>query len=627
MVTRSKIDMKRVLLPAFLLFVLVMGGLSYLLFQQYIIVQAEKRVESVLYESVALHHYVQKCMHPVMYELKESGRLPKEFYAPEMLSSSYIARHMFQLFNEQRKMAGLPPVTYRIASENPRNSVNQASEREAELIRMFNQDRSKKSFHQIVHDSGNHYLLYAQPFLEVKPACLKCHGRPEDTPIELRQAYNWTGGYGLKVGDIIAVETIESPLASDLKASQLFLIGTIGVVLTLGVLALLNFKLASSVQDKSRELLESRHSLLVAQNIARLGNWRYDKTRDEFMISDIFADILGDKSLGNHVISLEDFIDHVLCEDQHLVRQHFKDSLDQVADELEFRIVNQKNSEIRILHLTSRLLDDNQNEQRLTGAVQDITERVMAGQERERLISDLEARNRQLEQYAYSISHDLKTPLVTIEGFVGFLEKNLAEGDLEQAAVSMEHIRRSSHQINDLLQDLLHLTEIGQMEITFERVNLEKLMRNTIDRCHAQINARGIQLLVDDNLPVIQGNVRVLSLLFDNLIENAIKFMGEQQNPAIHIGCEILDERVLITVGDNGIGIPEVYRERIFRLFEKLDVRSLGTGIGLTMARRIVELHHGRIWVESNNPGSVFYIELPLSAHAGVYSDTPVETA
>lgn len=168
--------------------VTVMG---FMLSRRYILKQAELRIQAVMMEAESLHDYVQIEMHPAMYQLKKEGRLPEEFYSPEMLSSSYITRHVFRLYNQIRKKNHLPLVEYRMASKNPRNQINQADSLETRLIDMFNQDTTLKKYIGITTEHHEKHLYYAKPFLRIEPQCLKCHGSKENAPDDLRDYYNW----------------------------------------------------------------------------------------------------------------------------------------------------------------------------------------------------------------------------------------------------------------------------------------------------------------------------------------------------------------------------------------------------------------------------------------------------
>lgn len=239
----------------------------------------------------------------------------------------------------------------------------------------------------------------------------------------------------------------------------------------------------------------------------------------------------------------------------------------------------------------------------LVAITRDVTEQKRAEAERERLIEELEAQNAELERFTYTISHDLKSPLVTIKGFLGLLEKDALEGKTELMKQDIEQISRAADKMQRLLGDLLELSRIGRLVNPPEAVSLTDLAREAVEQVAGQIAERGIAVEIASEMPVVVGDrVRLLEVL-QILIDNAVKYMGNQPAPRIEVEATQQDPDVSITVRDNGIGIEPRFQDKVFGLFERLDAASEGTGIGLALARRIVEVHGGRIWVESQGRG------------------------
>jgi len=148
------------------------------------------------------------------------------------------------------------------------------------------------------------------------------------------------------------------------------------------------------------------------------------------------------------------------------------------------------------------------------------------------------------------------------------------------------------------------------------RVPFDDLVRDALDTVHGQLQARHITVRSQPDLPSVHGDRQRLTEVLQNLIDNAVKYMGDQPDPRIEIGQRgAEDNKPIFYVKDNGIGIAPEYHERIFGLFNKLDARSEGTGVGLALVKRIIEFHGGRIWVESElGKGSIFYFTLPVSS-------------
>jgi signal transduction histidine kinase len=229
-------------------------------------------------------------------------------------------------------------------------------------------------------------------------------------------------------------------------------------------------------------------------------------------------------------------------------------------------------------------------------------------------INELESKNAELERFTYTVSHDLKSPLVTITGFLGFLEHDAISGDIEKVRASAQRISGAAKKMEQLLSDLLELSRIGRLMNPPEDVPFEEIVAEALERVRGRIEASHIQVIMPPKLPVVHGDRIRLVEAIQNLLDNAAKFTGGKPDARVEVRCIGLDEHDMniLVVCDNGIGIAPQYHERIFGLFNKLNPNMEGTGIGLTLVKRIVEVHGGRIWVESQaNQGTSFYFTLP----------------
>lgn len=247
-----------------------------------------------------------------------------------------------------------------------------------------------------------------------------------------------------------------------------------------------------------------------------------------------------------------------------------------------------------------------------TGIIRDITERRQAEHERERLIAELEAKNAEMERFTYTVSHDLKSPLITIKGFLGLLQKDMAAGDARRLKEDIAHIHEAVRRMQMLLDELLTLSRIGRLFNPPEEIPVSQLAREAVNLVGGQIAERGVEVLIAPDLPVVRGDHPRLLEVFQNLVDNAVKFMGNQPHPRIEIGARQEGGETVFFVGDNGGGIDPRYHEKIFGLFERLSAATEGTGIGLALVKRIIEVHGGRIWVESEvGRGTTFLFTLP----------------
>lgn len=243
----------------------------------------------------------------------------------------------------------------------------------------------------------------------------------------------------------------------------------------------------------------------------------------------------------------------------------------------------------------------------------DITDRKRIEQEREALLEELGAKNAELERFTYTVSHDLKSPLITIKGFLGYLEQDVLSGNLERAKADSARIQGAVEKMGRLLDELLELSRIGRIMNPPQEVALGVLVQESVDSLAGRIAERGVTVDIAEDLPVIYGDAVRLREVVENLLDNAVKFMGDQPYPSIEIGVRRGSDRTVIYFKDNGKGIDPRYHTKIFGLFERLAQDGEGTGIGLAIVKRIVEVHGGEIWVESEGigRGSVFSFTLP----------------
>jgi PAS domain S-box-containing protein len=246
------------------------------------------------------------------------------------------------------------------------------------------------------------------------------------------------------------------------------------------------------------------------------------------------------------------------------------------------------------------------------GIAREITERKKAEIERETLITELEAKNAELERYTYTVSHDLKSPLVTIRGFLGYLEKDALTGNTKKFKDDIRRIEDATTKMQALLSDLLEFSRIGRLMNEPTEALFIDIVKDTLELMHGQIKAKNVLVKVQDMPAVVHGDRTRLIEVIQNLVDNAIKFMGDQPKPQVTIGSVTNEQNeTVFFVRDNGIGIEKQYHDRIFTLFNKLSTDTEGTGIGLTLVKRIIEVHKGRIWLESEpGKGTTFYFTL-----------------
>jgi signal transduction histidine kinase len=218
-------------------------------------------------------------------------------------------------------------------------------------------------------------------------------------------------------------------------------------------------------------------------------------------------------------------------------------------------------------------------------------------------VAELEESNAEMERFTYMISHDLKSPLVTITTFLGYLEQDLGSGDANRINKDFQYMYTAAGKMRHMLDELLEVSRIGRIGNSSEKFNFREVVQEVIATVAGIIAERDVQIeLRDEDIPLFGDRSR-LAEIWQNLLENAIKYMGRQENPRVAIGLDRQGGEVIFWVCDNGMGIDPRYQQKIFGIFEKLDAGSEGTGIGLALVKRIVELNKGTIWVESAGPG------------------------
>ena len=254
--------------------------------------------------------------------------------------------------------------------------------------------------------------------------------------------------------------------------------------------------------------------------------------------------------------------------------------------------------------------------------IDDVAALHRAEREREEMISDLEAKNIELERFTFTVSHDLKAPLITVRGFLSLIEERLESSDKSSIHPLIRRVFSTTEKMSDLLEDLLELSRVGQVTAPYRDIDLGEAAREAAELLAGPISQRGVDLRIADDLPIVRGDRVRLVQVFQNLISNGIKFMGDQANPRIEVeallgaenGIDGSAETAGCRVRDNGIGIAMRHQESVFNLFERLDAGVEGTGIGLALVHRVIQAHGGRVWVESKGRGrgSSFCFYLPF---------------
>lgn len=277
-----------------------------------------------------------------------------------------------------------------------------------------------------------------------------------------------------------------------------------------------------------------------------------------------------------------------------------------------------RNGQVIDVEITSHLIEFRGHKASLVIA-KDITEQKKAEEKIKQLNEDLlnnvqqlEATNKELESFSYSVSHDLRAPLRGLNGYSTILEEDYGHVLDEEAKRLLGNIQRNAYKMGVLIDDLLDFSRLGRKEIQKAEVNNQELVSDILNEL--QISTDHVAVVNLRPLLAADADASLLRQVWMNLISNAIKYSGKKENPTIEIGSDRLEKETLFYVKDNGTGFNMMYADKLFGVFQRLHNRNEfeGTGIGLAIVQRIVTRHGGRVWAEAKpNEGATFYFTLP----------------
>lgn len=376
--------------------------------------------------------------------------------------------------------------------------------------------------------------------------------------------------------------------------------------------------------NRSKEaLLENERKLKEAQSLAKLGNWELNHTTNTLYWSDgIFEIFEIDRTIFGS--SYEAFLNAVHPEDRDRVNTTFLHSVNaKTPYEIIHRLQMRDGSVKHVMERGITRFSDRDEPLVSYGTVQDITERIVIEDEirqlnltlenrvRERTF-ELEAANRDLEAFAYSISHDLRAPLRHIDGYARLLERAITNPTAEEQKF-FRKITESASRMSVMIDALLNFSRLGRKSLTKVNIDMTKAVTQLIQGFDAVKATREIEFRIGP-LPVIHGDPALISIVLENLISNAVKFTGKRAHAVIEIGMvDLPDQPGSIFIRDNGAGFDMAYSGKLFNVFQRLHKSDEfeGTGIGLAIVKQIVQKHGGTIRVESEpDKQTTFFLHL-----------------
>lgn len=251
----------------------------------------------------------------------------------------------------------------------------------------------------------------------------------------------------------------------------------------------------------------------------------------------------------------------------------------------------------------------------IDGVFRDVSERIRLEKQLQSYAEDMEKKNEELESLIYSITHDFKSPLLVVGGLVGRLSKTASSLLDSKRKEYLDWMQLNVSKMDKMVNDLLVFYRADKTLVPFEPVSIGSVVETVIRDVEPLAREKEIRLRKKGSFPVVNGYRNRLYQVFYNLVENAIKYMDHAANAQVEIGCKITPDEYLFHVRDNGPGIAQEHLDKIFQIFFTLEPERIsGTGIGLSIVKKIVEKHDGRIWVESEQgKGATFYFALPVT--------------
>jgi PAS domain S-box-containing protein len=369
------------------------------------------------------------------------------------------------------------------------------------------------------------------------------------------------------------------------------------------------------LEEKSRELFQTSQKLekLLVEKSSELQGV-FENIVDAYVIMDINGNILKfndaavemfgydikKESLNVEQLIYKEDIAYAMTSFNKLMSDGF-------FKDYEARIYT-KNKEVKWVHINASMVTDECGTPiAAQGIVRDITDIKNLELQKEKLLFKLEKSNDELQEYAHIVSHDLKSPLRSIDALVSWIKEDNKDNLDAVSEQNLNLIQTTLEKMEHLISDVLNYSSVSSDNTKSEDVDLHTLVT---DLLHILLIPNHIELRILNTLPSINGDKTKLQQVFQNLISNAIKF-NDKENGKIEIDVKEEQEHYLFSIKDNGIGIESQFQEKVFKIFHALNKSKDSTGIGLSIVKKIVNLHQGEIWLDSKvGEGTTFYFTL-----------------
>lgn len=369
-------------------------------------------------------------------------------------------------------------------------------------------------------------------------------------------------------------------------------------------------------------LVESREQLEFARRLAQLGYWEVYLDTGRTVLSADMLTMLGLDAAAEH--EFEYLLQFIVATDRAALLSAREAAIRyDVPIDMECRLTL-PNERVGYAHVRGRAVRRQDGRVvKLAGTLQDITARKQVELENARLYAELERRvqnrtrelelsNRELEAFSYSVSHDLRAPLRAIAGFSALLHEQQAETLDSQGKHYLERIMAGTVRMSNLIDDLLELGRVNRVDIVRQPLDLSALAAAVSSRFQERWPERNVEVDIQPDL-VVWGDLRLMEVAFENLLDNAWKFTADHSAARVRVGKEARDGEEVFFVADNGVGFDPKYAANLFGVFQRLHAASAfpGTGVGLATVQRILQRHGGRIWADAAiGRGATFYFTM-----------------
>jgi PAS domain S-box-containing protein len=367
------------------------------------------------------------------------------------------------------------------------------------------------------------------------------------------------------------------------------------------------------------ELKRREAQLMEAQSIAHVGSWEWDIEKDKIRWSDELYRIFGLKPQELD-LTFESYLNCIHPDDREMVSSIVRASLRTFEFPFHDHRIVRPDSLTRICYAVGRvILNDHGNPVKIIGITQDITERKLAEDEIKQLNENLEkqaawleAANKELEAFSYSVSHDLRAPLRAIDGFSRIILEDYADKLDDEGRRFLDVIRNNAQNMGHLIDDLLTFSRLGRKQLEPAEIDMNELARDVSVQIESGSNSNPQNIKIEP-LPSAPGDKALIRQVFVNLLTNAVKYSTTSGSATIRIGGRSENGENIYFVQDNGVGFDMKYSNKLFGVFQRLHSAEEfeGTGVGLAIVQRIIHRHGGRVWAEGEvGKGATFYFSL-----------------